>query len=74
VHWCRKYILVFLVCFHFTENTFNWKQFAWHTELEDSCWSEYETKTTTTVFSGAHFSEVDAVIMAKVNILRDLNH
>lgn len=57
--------VAFMLTSAYNENTFNWKQFAWHTELEDSCWSEYETKTTTTVFSGAHFSEVDAVIMAK---------
>ncbi|XP_060867183.1 F-box/WD repeat-containing protein 9-like [Metopolophium dirhodum] len=55
----------FMLKRNYNENTFNWKQFAWHTELEDSCWSEYETKTTTTVFSGTHFSEVDAVLMAK---------
>lgn len=46
---------------------FNWKQFAWHTELENNCWSKYETNTKSTIFKGAHFSEVDAVIMTKVN-------
>ncbi|KAL5243580.1 hypothetical protein ACI65C_010990 [Semiaphis heraclei] len=56
--------VAFMLSNAYNENTFDWKQFTWHTELEDNCWSEYETKTTTTVFSGAHFSEVDAVIMA----------
>lgn len=51
----------------FIEETFNWKKFAWHTELEDY-WSNYETNTTSTIFRGAHFSEVDAVIMTTVNI------
>ncbi|CAI6348790.1 unnamed protein product [Macrosiphum euphorbiae] len=57
--------VAFMRAMNYEEDTFNWKQFVWHTELEDSCWSEYETKTTTTVFSGAHFSEVRAVLMAK---------
>ncbi|XP_008187735.1 F-box/WD repeat-containing protein 9 isoform X2 [Acyrthosiphon pisum] len=62
---CNDCDIPFMMTENYNENTFNWMQYAWHTEVEDSCWSEYETKTTTTVFSGAHFSEVDAVLMAK---------
>lgn len=65
--WYRKDILTFLICLNFTENVFNWKQFVWHSEVEEDCWSKFETNTNTTIFSGAHFSEVDAVIMTRVN-------
>lgn len=61
-----------LVCSCLAEDTFNWKQFAWCTELENNCWSKHETNTTNTVYTGAHFSEVDAVIMDKVNDLKNI--
>ncbi|XP_050534778.1 F-box/WD repeat-containing protein 9-like [Daktulosphaira vitifoliae] len=57
--------VAFMLTDKYHEETFNWKQFAWHTELEEECWSNYQKNTETSVFSGAHFSEVDAVIMTK---------
>ncbi|XP_050423701.1 F-box/WD repeat-containing protein 9-like [Adelges cooleyi] len=49
----------------FKEETFNWKQFAWHTELEENCWSDYQINTDNLIFNGTHYSEVDAVMMTK---------
>ncbi|VVC32735.1 WD40-repeat-containing domain,WD40 repeat, conserved site,WD40/YVTN repeat-like-containing domain,G- [Cinara cedri] len=49
----------------YNSSVFNWRQFAWHTELENDCWSNYKANTTSTIFKGAHFSEVDALILTE---------
>lgn len=61
-----KYILILTVII---ENTFKWKQCDWHLDVEYDYWSKYEANTTTTVFSGSHFSEVDAVLLTSVNYI-----
>lgn len=63
---CETHIIIFL-CVDFTENTFDWKRFAWRSELDFNYWSTYRFRGAGKILRGAHYSEVDVVKLTQVN-------